>query len=407
MSPETKTAGKPNEEFYEETVVEYEENRRQRFVLAAILVLVFLLFAGVTTAVVVLTRGTGAPTAAELPKGVTWVRSIYGWGTAQNQMLQNPSDAAFAPDGSIWTISAARYIIGFNADGSLRKLIAPPRGKALKQVHTLEGIYISPSGKIYVTDEGKNKVIEFDQNGNWVGEWGILYPIEITGAGDGKLAVTGSGGVAVVTTQPKLIAKWGNRGKTTTSFDLPHGIAVGKNGTVFVADTQNARVSAFTPQGKRLWSTGRTQGASGTVEGAFQLPSGMAIDGAGNVQVVDAFKFSIFTLNPSNGKIIAKYGEYGEQDGFFGYPTGLDYDAARDWFVVADTANNRLQVLQLPNTGGTAGSAVARALIRPVWVFCLPLLLLLLAVIMMVVRRRAKRGEDRGSGETPAAPQAG
>src|SRR5580698_9716947 len=37
------------------------------------------------------------------------------------------------------------------------------------------------------------------------------------------------------------------------------------------------------------------------------------------------------------------------------YPTGIAYDKTRDWFAVADTSNNRVQIIRLPGTGGGVG----------------------------------------------------
>lgn len=379
---------------YTETVVEYVDNKRQRIILATILVLLFLLLLGVAASVLMLTRGAGAPDKAEVPKGITWVRSIYGWGKTPETSLNGPSDAAFAPDGSIWVVSASRMIIGFRPDGSLIKVIEPKRGKGEGQVHTLEGIMVGDNNRIYVTDEGKNKVIEFDRSGKWIGEWGVEYPIELAKSNDDKIAVTGSGGVVLVTPEPKLLANWGKRGKGETEFDLPKGIAFTKDGTIIVADTQNQRVRAFDQTGRQKWVIGQSNSGPGADRAAktpFQLPSGLTIDGAGRIVLVDAFAFKMVVMDPKDGKILASYGENGELDGKFGYPSGIDYDPARDWFVVADTANNRVQILRLAGSGGSPFSALNRLLARPLWVFCLPLILLLIAVVVLVLRRRAER----------------
>ncbi len=362
----------PAEELeYTETVVEYVDNRERKGIFAAlvaVLVLLVLVLAGSIFAIFYFSRGTGAPSSAKSADGMVWVRSIYGWGTTQDQSLIAPADAAFAPDGSIWTISRAQTIAGFNPDGSVKKLIAPKRGVEVGQVDTLEGIAVDRRGTIYVTDQGvAGKLTSFKESGEFVGSIPATFPIEITTDDTNKLGITGKGfyGIlAVDGTNVSRVGAWGERGKGVESFDLPHGIAFGQNGVVFVSDTQNKRVKAYDKAGKLLWVTGGPVTAKGSAQptataNVFELPTGLTVDGKGRVVVTDAFKFNITALDPKNGKVLGQWGDYGQNDGAFAYPTGIDYDKRHDWFVVADTANDRLQIVRLPGSGGTPASALA------------------------------------------------
>jgi hypothetical protein len=133
------------------------------------------------------------------------------------------------------------------------------------------------------------------------------------------------------------------------------------------------------------------------------LPSGQTFDGKGRLVVVDPFKFRIAIVNPKTGKIAreegsngkpgrqAFYGEQGAADGFFNYPTGIDYDKTRDWFAIADTANNRVQIVRLPDTGGSIVAPIVGGFRWPMCVFCIPFILLLIALIVALARRRRER----------------
>ena len=141
--------------YYEERVVEYVDNRRQRAVLAFILIVLFLLLLAASYAVYRLTPGTGAPTGKQdTPTGITWVRSIYGWGTGAGQQLVAPTDVTIGPDGVIWTTSSHDTIVGFNPDGTVHKVIQP------KTTASIEGVSIGSDGNIYITDFAGQVVAE-------------------------------------------------------------------------------------------------------------------------------------------------------------------------------------------------------------------------------------------------------
>ncbi|MDI6901753.1 MAG: NHL repeat-containing protein [Anaerosomatales bacterium] len=393
-------------QYVEERVVEYVTNRRQRGLLIIALVALFLLLIGLIVGVTMLSSPVGAPTEGDLPEDIEWVRSIYGWGTAPEQALASPVDAAVAPDGTIWVVSGKTTIVAFEPDGSLERLVELPFGEGEGQVSALEGLDVADDGSVYVCDYGNNKVIVLSPEGELTNEWSVQLPNEIAVQGD-RVALAAAFGVGVFTTEGEPISTWGSRGAGLENFDLPHGIAFGENGEVFVSDTHNERVKAYTQDGRLLWVS-RTSGvpaseASAEATGsAYQLPAGMTFDAAGRLLVVDPFEFAIFALDPETGDITDRYGDFGSADGLFAYPTGVSYDDARDWFVVADTANNRVQIIRLAGSGGNAVvAAIATAFDRPIWLFLLPILLLLAALAVAVARRKRQRLEARriaGSG---------
>ena len=73
-------------------------------------------------------------------------------------------------------------------------------------------------------------------------------------------------------------------------FTNPDGIAVGADGTVWVADSSNHRIQALGRDGKWRLAGGKAgggDGARGSGAGEFSFPFGIAVDGNGAVWVAD------------------------------------------------------------------------------------------------------------------------
>ena len=67
---------------------------------------------------------------------------------------------------------------------------------------------------------------------------------------------------------------WGESGQEPGKLSQPTGIAVARNGTVFVADTGNDRVQAFDAEGRFLFAFG----SSGDEPSQFRRPMDVDID---------------------------------------------------------------------------------------------------------------------------------
>jgi sugar lactone lactonase YvrE len=137
---------------------------------------------------------------------------------------------------------------------------------------------------------------------------------------------------------------------TDARFHLPQGVAADSAGNVYVADTQSSTIRKITSAGvvTTLAGTAHEAGsADGTGAGArFSGPTGVALDGAGNVYVADQNNQSIRKVTPA-GVVTTLAGtapKEGSADGTgraarFFRPTGVAADAAGNVFV-ADQYNN-------------------------------------------------------------------
>ncbi|MBB5192589.1 sugar lactone lactonase YvrE [Silvimonas terrae] len=161
------------------------------------------------------------------------------------------------------------------------------------------------------------------------------------------------------------IASLHNGAGTTAFFHGPDALAEDSQGNLYVADQWNnaIRKVVFNTDGTTTVSTvaGGTQGsADGTGAAAqFNLPSGLALDGNGNLYVADSSNNMIRKIVLATGVVTTVAGSTsaGSADGSntvarFSIPYGVAIDASGALYV-ADASNNALRKIVL-GAGNTA-----------------------------------------------------
>ena len=396
------------------------KSRRGRRILALVLILILLLMVGAAYLLYRLVTPQGGGANAEQNNGVTWVRSIYGIDKTVQGSLERAQAAVTSADGAIWVVDAIhRSLLRFTPDGLFTGSVKGPADAPL----TIPGRFaIGPDGRFYVVETSLDVVRILDEQNRDVGSFKIPKPVSVAVSED-RIVVGAISGFAILASDGKPIKVIGSRGSGDDQFDYVHGVAIGDDGTIFVMDSWNNRLSAYDPTGKRLWitRTGKRNNNAQTEEGgpltipeqkdqdlkgtqAMQLPLGLTIDGAGRIVVIDMFEGTLNVFDPKDGTFMAEYGETGPDDGEFFYPVSVSYDRGRDWFTVADALNNRVQIIRLPDSAGSGATQAAarRVLSGPLRACLFPFLLLILALIVYIVvrsirKRRAERDEGTGS----------
>jgi sugar lactone lactonase YvrE len=189
----------------------------------------------------------------------------------------------------------------------------PPQFKASEG-----GIVADPEGNIYVSDYNNQRIRK------------IRVPGQVT-------TVAGNGTIG-----------FKNGIRETAQFNFPGGIAIDKQGNLYVADGLNSRIRKITPGGQV--STFAGSGISGQADGdaavaQFIYINDIVIDNKGNLYVTDDNRIRKISPQGVVSTIAGSIAGYADGDGLsaqFNEPTGLGIDAQGNIYV-ADTSNNRIR----------------------------------------------------------------
>ncbi|HUF40196.1 MAG TPA: flippase activity-associated protein Agl23 [Anaerolineales bacterium] len=212
---------------------------------------------------------------------------------------------------------------------------------------------VGPSTEDLIADpyEGKGVVLSpeffFGSSGDAPGQ--LNAPRGLAVGLDGTLFVADSRNhrIQQFSTTGELLNSWGSFADAALgnapggTFNEPWDIAVAPDGSLVVADTWNHRVQRFTAEGEFITMWGFF--GAGEAPEAFWGPRSIAISPDGLVFVTDTGnkRIVVFTLD---GEFVTSFGSVGFGPGQFDEPVGLALDSL-DRLYVADTWNQRIQVL--------------------------------------------------------------
>lgn len=181
-------------------------------------------------------------------------------------------------------------------------------GTGSGQTQYPNGVAVDSAGYIYVADTLNNRIQKFNSAGAYVTQWGSL------GSADGL-------------------------------FSNPTKLAFDSSDNLFVLDNGNFRVQKFAPPGVATnpHTYSAKVGASGTADGQFSSPSGVAVDASGSVYVTDSGTTFVRVQKFSSTLVFtSKFGSFGTGNGQFSRAQGIAVDSA-GYIYVVDNALHRVQ----------------------------------------------------------------
>jgi len=302
-------------------------------------------------------------------------------------------NSVFKLDGSgTLTLVAGNSRAGFSGDG----------GPAVSaQLNSPQGVAVDSSGNVYIADSANNRVRVVNPSGvintfagngdiSQPGFWGDSGPatdanlhlptgVTVDSSGNVYIAVASDNTVRIVTTDGMInifagagyIGYYGDTGQANVAgLHGPQDVAVGSDGTVYIADTGNAVIRAVAPGGiiSTVAGTANAAGYAGdgalATKAALSSPYGVAVDKSGNLVIADYGNNRIRKVDKTSGNIstVAGTGNVGfAGDGsaatgaILNLPTGVALDSSGNIYL-ADSLNNRIRKIAGSNIATVAGN---------------------------------------------------
>ena len=270
-------------------------------------------------------------------------------GAATSATLASPSAVAYDASGNLYLADAQNHVVreisksgqistiagtgieGYSGDGE---------AATAALLDTPTGVAVDSAGNVYIADSHNHRIRKVSG--------GTISTI----AGTGTPGYAGDGSAAIA-----------------AQLSLPSAVAVDSNGNVYIADTNNQRIRKITGttittiagNGEELYAG---DGAAATAA-VLDQPTGVAVDAIGNVYIADRHNHRIRMVTPAGTiSTIAGSGPASFSGGFSGdgapataaplaKPSGVSVDGAGNIYI-ADTDNQRIR-----QVSGTAVATVA------------------------------------------------
>jgi DNA-binding beta-propeller fold protein YncE len=226
-------------------------------------------------------------------------------------------------------------------------------------LHLPGRLAVDRAGELFVTDGYAHAVLVFDRQGDYrrsiggPGWFQQLAGIAVSPDGTRLYAIEAGDFTRVRVFDARSGAHlfdFGARGSEGGQFLLPEDLAVGADGRIYVLDSGNYRVQIFDRQGKYMTGFGR----SGARPGLFGRPKAIAVDDEENVYVADALfgNVQVFDSTGAYQFAIGGHDDHGAPWSTL-LPTGIAIDPAGNLYLL-DIGYRRIDVYRALQKRGPA-----------------------------------------------------
>ena len=264
------------------------------------------------------------------------------------------------------------------------------------QLRSPAGVAVDGAGNLYIADSGRGRVFKVDSTGTITTVAGGLALEDRIGRPT-SVAVDNAGNLYIAESLYNRIFKVDSTGTIATvvgasaqaRLRYPTGVAVDNADNLYIADRNNHRILKIDSTGTITTFAGTEERGFGgdggpAVQARLRYPTGVAVDGAGNLYIADQNNHRLRKVD-STGTIdtVAGTGEsgFGGDNGAaataqLSYPSGVAVDGAGNLYI-ADSGNHRIRRVDSTGTittvagtgkygfGGNGGPAVQAQLNYP------------------------------------------
>jgi len=237
-------------------------------------------------------------------------------------------------------------VLKYNPNGSFLSALDSSACPTSMSFNSPTGIAIDSSNNVFVADTGNHLIKRFDSSGACTAELaatgitGSFDPTYLAVASSGNLYAVDGNRIAIVNSDGSYNSEFDGTGSSGT-FSSPTGIAIDGSGDVYVADTGNNKLKKFNSDGSfdTLEINGSTGGGS-----AFTNPKGVALDTSGNIYVADS-SLALVQKYDSAGSYLDVFDDGGNLNN----PQAVGVSANNDVYIL-DTGNNVVKIFQEDKT---------------------------------------------------------
>jgi DNA-binding beta-propeller fold protein YncE len=207
-------------------------------------------------------------------------------------------------------------------------------------------VAVSPDGTLLVTDLANGRLWRVAQDGSLLGDFPdpkererskLTSPAGVAVGGDEVfVSDVADHQIKVYSMGGRFLRSFGEPGIRPGQFSFVNGLAVGRDGNLYVADSNNRRVQVVDKQGAPVAVLDKTDRPEG-----MGLPRAVAVDRFGRVHVADTFAKSVYVYRDA-GVPVFVYGRGPEDQQTLDLPEGIA--VSDDTIVVSDGGNRRVMV---------------------------------------------------------------
>jgi len=292
---------------------------------------------GDLTITVTVTDGHGGQSA----KSVAVTAGIASEGGYIRTLAANPVRITTDDSGQI-------YVSDTSKD---RILVYNEYGDFVREIGGLDaplGLAAGASGKLYVGEDDSDKVSIYSSSGAFISAFSgpaVEMPnyIDVDSALD-KVFVVDSRAAKVLVYNTSGAFQYAIDGSSAipTGFIFPVGVAVdAATQTIYVTDAGSYQVHGFDYAGNSRINFG----VAGRGNGKFTRPQGVAVDTHDHIFAVDSYQSCVQVFN-SSGQFVATVGSFGEGLGELSVPLSACVDKF-DRLLVTSNDNSRIEVYNL------------------------------------------------------------